>query len=74
MKGHDYGLQDANTHYDGSVYGECFYLSGNALAGAVVKQKLHHIQVILLRRHVERSEAILEKKQKQQIGFRTVSI
>lgn len=35
------------------------YLSGDTLAGAVLQKEPHHLQVILLGCHVQRSEAIL---------------
>lgn len=38
------------------------YLGGDALTGAVVQQELNHLQVVLLRRHVQRREAILGGK------------
>lgn len=39
------------------------YLSGDALAGAVLQEEAHHLQVILLGCHVQGSEAILQNRQ-----------
>lgn len=50
------------------------HLCGDALTGAVFQQVVHHVQVILLRRHVQWREAILEintaqKKRKKKKGY-----
>lgn len=51
----DTHVSTRNTHTHTHVQ----YLSGDTLAGAVLQKEPHHLQVILLGCHVQRSEAIL---------------